>query len=472
MNEYIFNELKSACIYFETSKELKYAADLLNKHIFMNDNKEEPLSYLNDIIKPSLTDERKKPLIMFHLYGWTYGGAERFLTTTANYLIDKYDIIISIFEVSHDQVKNKSFELDPRIKFVKIHKDENRIERLLDWVRLMEPDVFIGNNNSIPEFSPIYKELKNRKIRSIASCLESFFFMHNHPELYGYAINKSKMLAYADAVVFPTSFSSNAYGCLNENAARIPAANTYTGQKKKEKYAKTLLSVGRFDDSIKRVDKILIVFEKLLKYHPDANLILAGPYDLNLKPNLSCEHTVGELIQKLKIPDSKITFAGLHSDVTGFYEKSDIFIMASNNEGWGLVLTEAACFGLPILAFNFPGVEDIITDCENGFIVEKNDLELMAQKISSLMDDTEKLKLMGLSSQKLAERFTVKNVGQKWDELIEIILRNDNAETINQELKANFRNEISDISHFNGLLAKEYEMLASKIATQSKIEHL
>ena len=50
-----------------------------------------------------------------------------------------------------------------------------------------------------------------------------------------------------------------------------------------------------------------------------------------------------------------------------------MFLFSSDAEGFGMVLNEAGCFGVPVVAKYYLGIEDIITDGENGYLFDKSD---------------------------------------------------------------------------------------------------
>jgi glycosyltransferase involved in cell wall biosynthesis len=66
----------------------------------------------------------------------------------------------------------------------------------------------------------------------------------------------------------------------------------------------------------------------------------------------------------------RVQFAGMQSDVRPYLWSSDVFIFPSLYETFSLVTYEAAASGLPIVVSHLYGVEDLIKDGDNGFLVE------------------------------------------------------------------------------------------------------
>ncbi len=86
------------------------------------------------------------------------------------------------------------------------------------------------------------------------------------------------------------------------------------------------------------------------------------------------------------------------------YNLADLFVLPSINscEAFGLVLLEAMASGLPCLASNLPGVRQVIDPPHNGLLIEPNNVDDLANKISQLLTDDLKLKKMAQASRQRA----------------------------------------------------------------------
>jgi glycosyltransferase involved in cell wall biosynthesis len=65
-----------------------------------------------------------------------------------------------------------------------------------------------------------------------------------------------------------------------------------------------------------------------------------------------------------------VKFAGMQSDVRPYLWSSDVFVFPSLYETFSLVTYEAAASGLPIVVSQLYGVEDLVRDGDNGFLIE------------------------------------------------------------------------------------------------------
>lgn len=457
-----FTILLMACRQASTTEEIRATSKILNEVIFRSNNIELVKSILVDEIKPMICGKGKLPVLMFHLYGWLYGGAERALTTVTNHLTHKFKVIITVFE----PIKNTGFILSEKTAFIPIYGEEQRIERLVLLTKLLRPDIFIGNNNSIPELFQIYPLLDEEGIKTIAYSHEYFFFPHNHHDLFTSITDKNYALAKASAACFLTGFSANAYGLINNNAAIMPNPNTF--QNLSNDYfnpnGKTILAVGRFSDAIKRLDRVIKAFKLVLSRHPDAKLVVVGPYNLDARIPINSNETISELIKRLEFKDSQLVFVGEQEQTADYYKNADAFVMTSDNEGFALVLTEAGSFGLPAVIFSIPGLDDIVSEGINGFIVPQDDISGMADRLSDILEDVKLRKRMSEKAYELSARFSIESIGTRWEKLINVILSRNSQEEINEILSSEFINQVSDYSAFAQQIVNEYEKISVKIS--------
>jgi glycosyltransferase involved in cell wall biosynthesis len=85
---------------------------------------------------------------------------------------------------------------------------------------------------------------------------------------------------------------------------------------------------------------------------------------------------------------SNVLFVGFRnqSELPHFYAVADVFVLPSRFEPWGLVLNEAMCFGLPVIASDQVGAShDLIRDGENGFIFPAGDVSALENCLERLI---------------------------------------------------------------------------------------
>jgi len=164
--------------------------------------------------------------------------------------------------------------------------------------------------------------------------------------------------------------------------------------------APLVLYVGRLDRE-KSVDRVLAAFERVASTLPAAQLVLVG------------QGTETERLRRIAraLPVAeRIRFLGLrpHHSLAECYQAADVFLFASETETQGLVLAEAAACGLPAVAVDAPGCDEVVRDGDTG-ILTKGDPAALAEAVIGLLLDPERRRAMARRAREIAERlFDVK----------------------------------------------------------------
>jgi glycosyltransferase involved in cell wall biosynthesis len=102
------------------------------------------------------------------------------------------------------------------------------------------------------------------------------------------------------------------------------------------------------------------------------------------------------------------------AQLISLYQSSDLFVLPSLGECFGIATVEAMAAGLPVIASHVGGTADIIEVGRNGFIVPGNDVAALRNAISTILEDTTRRKYMGAQSRLLAEeRFDLRKNAQR-----------------------------------------------------------
>jgi glycosyltransferase involved in cell wall biosynthesis len=132
-----------------------------------------------------------------------------------------------------------------------------------------------------------------------------------------------------------------------------------------------------------------------------ATLTLVGaiPHGMESVVSRSCTRPVGP------VPGA---------DLPSFYAAADVFCLLSIEEGLALVILQAMAMGLPVIATPNTGAEEIITDGEEGFIVEAGDSNTVTERLQWLADHEDQRVEMGLRGQaKVTEGFSWADYGAR-----------------------------------------------------------
>ncbi|MCD4844216.1 MAG: glycosyltransferase family 4 protein [Methanosarcinales archaeon] len=125
------------------------------------------------------------------------------------------------------------------------------------------------------------------------------------------------------------------------------------------------------------------------------------------------EDELHQLAKDLEITD-RVEFKGYvdHDDIADIYQESDLFVLPSFNEGMSNALLEAMASGLPVISTDTGGTSELIDG--NGILIQKGNSDEIAQAISTVMNDPEAFKQMGLRSREIAETMSWEAVAEEY----------------------------------------------------------
>lgn len=115
------------------------------------------------------------------------------------------------------------------------------------------------------------------------------------------------------------------------------------------------------------------------------------------------------LAKKLGV-DDRVDFPGFVSDIGSVLAHADIAVSSSRSEGLPFNLMEAMFYGLPIVASNVKGNEDLVIDGMTGLLFPYNDEKAFAAAVKKLLDHRALLETMGEAGRGRAEAFSVQRV--------------------------------------------------------------
>ncbi|MBR2289909.1 MAG: glycosyltransferase family 4 protein [Clostridia bacterium] len=141
--------------------------------------------------------------------------------------------------------------------------------------------------------------------------------------------------------------------------------------------------------------------KELLQKNSDLHLLLPGKDSLNGK----CQ----ELTNQLRL-DNQIHILGYRKDIPQLLKISNLAVSTANQEGLPVNLMEAMYVGLPIVASNCRGNRDLITNENNGFLVELEDSEEFTKDILLLRNDKELSSKFDANNQTLINSFLLDGV--------------------------------------------------------------
>ncbi|MFC1454402.1 glycosyltransferase family 4 protein, partial [Verrucomicrobiota bacterium] len=119
----------------------------------------------------------------------------------------------------------------------------------------------------------------------------------------------------------------------------------------------------------------------------------------------------------------KLRFIGKLDNIRGALSAADAFVLASRNEGMGIVYIEAMAAGLPVIGTAVGGVPTVIQDRHTGLLVAGEDPDAMARALSEMMVNDELRLAMGKNaansiSPKYDESTTVTRIAELYREVL------------------------------------------------------
>ncbi len=113
--------------------------------------------------------------------------------------------------------------------------------------------------------------------------------------------------------------------------------------------------------------------------------------ELIIKGNIPKEFEKMKKINNLHLITQRLS----NKNLAALYQKVDIFVLPSIDDGFGMVVVEAMTAGLPVIITKNVGVADGIKNGEEGFVVPIRDPEALAEKISYFYNNPQKINEMG-----------------------------------------------------------------------------
>ena len=170
---------------------------------------------------------------------------------------------------------------------------------------------------------------------------------------------------------------------------------------------KVIIHVSNFR-AVKRVQDVVKTFAKIASIMP-AKLLLVGD-----GPEMT---VICKLVRQLALED-QVIFLGKQEKLEELYSISDLMLLLSQKESFGLVLLEAMACGVPCIGTNIGGIPEVIQDGETGFICELGNISDIANKAISLLEDSQLHQQFSHQSIKLAEtKFKSEAIVQQYEEL-------------------------------------------------------
>lgn len=132
-----------------------------------------------------------------------------------------------------------------------------------------------------------------------------------------------------------------------------------------------------------------------------------------------------QMIKKNKLEQKIIVKGALENQqLIQLYLSGSIFISTSRWEGFGLVITEAMSFGLPIVSFDNSGPREILKGGKYGILIEKNNIQQFIDSLLILLKDIRRRKILQQKSLERIKDFNIDVISKKWGSKLIKLLNN------------------------------------------------
>ena len=174
---------------------------------------------------------------------------------------------------------------------------------------------------------------------------------------------------------------------------------------------------------VKRIEDVLEIFKDVEK-HVKSKLIIIGE-----GPDME---KVNEFLEENPHLISKIRLLGKVNDLYRILQLSDLFLLPSEQESFGLAALEAMAAQTPVISSNAGGIPEVNIQGETGYLAEIGNVKAMSNYAIKLLSNDELLLEMKRNAKKQAIKFDLKNILPLYEQMYDETLKNFKNDTPNQ----------------------------------------
>lgn len=362
----------------------------------------------------------------------TKGGADRVIAEKANWLAEHgHEIaIITDTQMGREPV----FPLSPKVRLIDLAVDFSQeyghgfLVRIWMYYKLMRqyrkmvtdvlmkdrPDIVISTLGRDISFITKIKDGSKKigEAHTTKHFIRNFHLLEQRNVIFKYLTkffrwHMDRQVNRLDALVVLTSQDEHDWGDKIPIYV-IPNSFPFYPDKPSLCENKQAIIVGRYN-SAKGYNYLIDAWKIVYQKHPDwiINIFGSGEYKDRVRKQIQDNG-----LQDVVIMNNPI------DHIMEEYLKSSIYVMSSVFEGFAMVLLEAMSCGLPCVSFDCPyGPRNVITDGEDGILVEYLNSQALADNICKLIENEELRKRMGRQGRHNVLRFSRETIMPQWVEL-------------------------------------------------------
>lgn len=344
--------------------------------------------------------------ILFFIHGLYGGGAEHVASMLLNHFCEKHDTYVAItnFKAPLYHLDSRVHIIDDRIK--SRVKGASRIPRFIKMahtIRKINPDIIISflartNNNAL--FANLFSRRKIIVSERIALAQKIPLKQR---------ILRRILYHTSDKIVFVIADDCRKFGMAQKstviyNPAMFEPYSDYNNRQH------TIVSVSANNRwHIKGIDLLIKAWTKIASQNPEWNLEIYGRLYEGINPEELCP-----------INHDRATWMGWRDDMSEVLKSKSIFALMSRYEACPNSLIEAMSQGCACIVSGCEGgIKEIITDGVDGIIAKNENVDDIAQKLQSMIDDENMRRRLSAGAIEKVKQFDKNTFFAKWDNMIE-----------------------------------------------------
>ena len=377
------------------------------------------------------------------------GGEERVVSLMANEWVKHHEVTIFTYENREAEGNNRNdYYLSDKIRTERVYNVKDNIfgtfikllyrytgmtsgklshillkktffpESLLaEWTERINEggyDVVIGISGT---YTMLLGQIKDRiGAKTIGwehSSYEGYFaagkgYIRNQERLFRECVSR------LDAcVVLNEDIQSKYKNNLNLDTTVIYNPRSFVSPEKADTKQKCFVTCGRVEAE-KGYEDLIRAFHQFSKTNRDWKLLIIGGGSL--------QGQLERLAEELEIREL-VFITGYVHNVNELLRQGSVFVMTSRWEGFPMSITEALEVGLPVISYDIPAMQPLVTDGVEGRIVPAFDNDTMAQTMLEVADNIEMREKMAQAAIKKAETLSSENIAKEWFALFDYILK-------------------------------------------------
>lgn len=189
------------------------------------------------------------------------------------------------------------------------------------------------------------------------------------------AVSKS-LVKQTEQLIAPDKEIKTVYNFIDENIYKKIDSHHLKEEFGIKNDEKVIIHVSNFR-AVKRVRDVVSAFAHIHKKVPSKLLLVGDGPEITV---------VCKLVRELGL-DQHVLLLGKQDNLEELYSISDLMLLLSEKESFGLVLLEAMACGVPCIGTNIGGIPEVIEDGVTGYLCELGDIQDISQKSIALLSD-------------------------------------------------------------------------------------